>query len=85
MTKIRLDFTKKKHLLLLLEKNIRGGISIVMGDRHVVLDVNKQIHYIDANNLYGWAMSQPLSTGSFKNLIFDNNDYEDDYNLEQLV
>ena len=22
--------------------------------------------YLDANNLYGWAMSQPLSTGGFK-------------------
>ena len=22
--------------------------------------------YLDANNLYGWAMSQPLLTGRFK-------------------
>ena len=39
-----------------------------MGDRHVQSDENKQILYIDANNLYGWAMSQYLPTGAFKKL-----------------
>ena len=58
LTNIKLDFIKDKELLLLLENNIRGGISSVMGDRHVQSDENKQILYIDANNLYGWAMSQ---------------------------
>ena len=24
------------------------------------------LHYLDANNLYGWVMSQPLPTGGFK-------------------
>ena len=62
LTNIKLDFIKDKQLLLLLENNIRGGIPSVMGDRHVVSDVNKQILYIDANNLYGWAMSQYLPT-----------------------
>ena len=33
ITTIKLDFTKDKHLLLLLENNIRGGISSVMGPR----------------------------------------------------
>ena len=37
-----------------------------MGDRHVQSDENKQILYIDANNLYGWAMSQYLPFGDFK-------------------
>ena len=57
LTNIELDYIKCKELLLLLENNIRGGISSVMGDRHVQSDENKQILYIDANNLYGWAMS----------------------------
>ena len=28
--------------------------------------VTKYLIYLDANNLYGWAMSQPLPTGGFK-------------------
>ena len=36
-----------------------------MRDRYVKSDENKKILYIDANNLYGWAMSQPLPTGNF--------------------
>ena len=72
-------------MLLLLENKIRGGVSSVMGDGHVVSDVNKLILYIDANNLYGRAMSQPLPTGDLENSTLDNNDYTDDYNLEQLV
>ena len=75
LTNIKLDFIKDEKLLLLLENKIRGGISSVLGDRHVVLDVNKQILYIDANNLYGWAMSQYLLTGEFEKLPFYPNNY----------
>ena len=104
LTNIKLDFIKDtaklasgKELLLFLENIIRGRISSVMGDRHVVSDVNKQYLYIDANNLYGWAMSQYLPTGEIKKIFFDIqstqsafgasgiNNYTDDYNLEQLV
>ena len=37
-----------------------------MGDQ---FDPTKESHYfqyLDATNLYGWAMSQPLPTGRFK-------------------
>ena len=70
LTNIKLDFIKDKNLLLLLENNIRGGISSVMGNRHVQSDDNEQILYIDANNLYGWAMNQYLPTGDFKKIKF---------------
>ena len=80
MTNIKLDYIKCKELLLLLENNIRGGISSVMGNRHVQSDENKQILYIDANNLYGWAMSQYLPIGEFEKLNFP-----EEYELEQIV
>ena len=67
-------------LLLRLENNIRGRISSVMGDRHVQSDENKQILYIDAINLYGWAMSQYLPTGELEIISFLNN-----YPLDQIV
>ena len=70
LTNIKLDFINDKELLLLLEDNIRGGISSVMGDRYIESNPNKKIIYIDANNLYGWAMSQPLPTGDFKNIKY---------------
>ena len=85
LTNIKLDFIKDKELLLLLENNIRGGISSVMGDRHVQSDENKQILEIDANNLYGWAMSQYLPTGEFEILPLNPCNYTDNYNLEHLV
>ena len=77
---IKLDFIKDKHLLLLLENNIRGGISSVMGDRFVESNENEQILYIDANDLYGWAMSQYLATGTLEKLYFPQQ-----YELEQIV
>ena len=93
MTKIKLDFIKDEHLLLLLENNICGGISSVMGDRHVISDVDKLILYIDANNLYGWAMRQYLPTGEIEKLplnLCTEGQYTEgqqgcNYNLDQLV
>ena len=84
LTDIKLDFIKDKNLLLLLENNIRGGISSVIGDRHVQSDENEQILYIDANNLYGWAMSQYLTTGEFKKLQLPEN-YSQDQLVEDLL
>ena len=57
-------------MILLLENNIRGGISSVMGDRYIKSDENKRILYVDANNLYGHSMSQPLPYDEIK---FDQN------------
>ena len=84
LTNIKLDFIKDKHLLLLLENNIRGGISSVMCDRFVESNENKKILYIDANNLYGWAMSQYLPTGAFEKLYFPQ-EYGEATQLEQIV
>ena len=37
-------------MILLIENNLRGGISFVMGDRYVISDENKKIIYMDATN-----------------------------------
>ena len=62
---------------MLIENNIRGGISSVMFDRYVKSDENKKIIYIDANNLYGHSMSQALP---FNEINFDRN-----FNLEDIL
>ena len=59
---------KDKELLIFSVNNIRGGVSSVMRDRHGKSDENTKPLYNDANNLYGWAMSQPLPSGDFEKL-----------------
>ena len=41
-----------------------------MDDRYVISDENKNTLYIDADNLYGWAMSETLPYDQIK---FDRN------------
>ena len=64
-------------MLLMFERGIRGGITQAvckyasannkyMGDRFDPNEDTTHLQYLDANNLYGWAMSQPLPTGGFK-------------------
>ena len=61
---------------LFIEKGLRGGISMA-SKRHARANnplvegydqgqPSSHILYLDANNLYGWAMSQYLPTGSFR-------------------
>ena len=59
-TDIKLQTFQDKDLILLLENNIRGGISTVMGDRYIKSDEDNSILYIDATSLYGHSMSQML-------------------------
>ena len=65
-TNIKLQTLQDKDMILLLENNIRGGISGVFGDRYVKSDDNKKIIYGDVTNLYGFAMSQPLPYDDIK-------------------
>ena len=69
-TGIKLQTLQDNDMILLLENNIKGGISSVMGDRHVISDENKKIIYRDASNLYGQSMSEPLPYGEIN---FGNN------------
>ena len=59
-TDIKLQSLQDKDLIFLIENNIRGGISSVMGDRYVKSNEKKNILYVDATNLYGHSMSQFL-------------------------
>ena len=69
-TGINLQSLQDKDTILLFENIIRGGISSVMGNRYIKSNENKKILYIDANNLYGHSMSEPLPYDVIK---FDNN------------
>ena len=69
-TDIKLQTLQHKDLILLLEINIRGGISSVMGNRYVQSNEKRKILYVDANNFYGWAMSGYLRYAEIK---FDRN------------
>ena len=63
-------------MLMMFEKGIRGGISHISkryaeSNNKYMADYNPDepstyIQYLDANNLYGWAMSQSLPTHGFK-------------------
>ena len=44
----------------------RGGICGIMGDRYINNSDGKTIWYIDANNLYGYAMTQNLPYKDFQ-------------------
>ena len=63
-------------MLLMFERGIRGGIAQsvnrwakannpYMGSDFDPNLSNKYLQYLDANNLYGWAISQALPTGGF--------------------
>ena len=76
-TGIRLELLTDPDMLLTFERRIRGGITQVvrkyalannkyMGNRFDPKSESSYLQYLDANNLYGWAMSQPLPTGGFK-------------------
>ena len=64
-------------MLLMFERGIRGGITLSvdrwakannpnMGPKFNPNEKINYLQYLDANNLYGWAMSQALPTEGFK-------------------
>ena len=75
-TEVEIELLTDVDKLLMVEKEIRGGV------RHAInryaeannkymknSDQNKEssyIQYLDANNLYGWAMSQKMPVDGFK-------------------
>ena len=76
MTGIKLELLEDVDMLLMIEKGIRGGISnafkrYAKANNKFMKDFDPAekssfIVYLDANNLYGWAMSKPLPVGEFE-------------------
>ena len=74
--KRKIELLTDYDMLLMLEEGIRGGIChsihrYVKANNKYMKKYNKNeessyIQYLDANNLYGWAMSQKLSVNGFK-------------------
>ena len=76
-TNVCLELLTDPDMLLMFEKGIRGGINQAvfryasannkyMGDKYDPEKESSFLQYLDANNLYGWAMIQKLPIGGFK-------------------
>ena len=76
MTKITLELLVDYDMYLFVERALRGGISYIANrygkaNNKYMKNFNpkeaiKYIMYLDANNLYGWAMCQHLPVGGFR-------------------
>ena len=76
MTKINLELLSDVDMLLMIEKGIRGGISIISNrygkannkymKKYNKKELIKFLMYLDVNNLYGVGMSEKLPIHSFK-------------------
>ena len=92
MTGVNLELLTDVDMLLMIEKGIRGGISIISNrygeaNNKYMKDYDKTklskfLMYLDANNLYGWAMTQKLPVHSFKEMT--NKELENIFN-NQIV
>ena len=75
-TDVKLELLTEPDMLLMVEKGIRGGICHAIhryakaNNKYMKnYDENEEslfLEYLDANNLYGFAMSEPLPVNGFK-------------------
>ena len=85
ITKVQLELLSDPDMFIMIESCIRGGIATIshrhakanneyMGTEFDPAEESKFISYLDANNLYGWAMSKQLPTSGFKWMTDDELD-----------
>ena len=75
-TEVELELITDLDILLMIEEGIRGGMchavhGYAKANNKYMKNYDKKeeslyIQYLDAKNLYGWAMSQKLPVGGFK-------------------
>ena len=93
MTKVELELLTDMDMHLFIEEGPGVGISIICNryskanNKYLPNfrqdEESKYIIYLDANNLYGWAMSQPLPMDSFAWLTEDEFDGLDISNVSE--
>ena len=81
LTEVQLQLFDNEEMYTFLERSIRGGVSQISKRVAIANNENCQdfdplkpishLIYLDANNLYGWAMSQSLPTHDFRWLTFE--------------
>ena len=93
-TDVKLELLTDYQMLLMIEEGIRGGMCqsthrYAKANNKYMKNYDKKIEssyltYLDANNLYGWAMSQKLPVNGFmwynKYLSDFNEDFVKNYN-----
>ena len=93
ITGVDLELLNDPEMLLMFERCIRGGISMIsnrygkannkyMGRDFNKKELSKYLMYLDANNLYGCAMSMKLPTYGFKWLT--SGEMEKLFNTQEL-
>ena len=75
-TEITLDLLSDINMILFIEAGIRGGVSMISNrygkannkymENYNPDEESKFITYLDANNLYGWGMSQKVPYKNFR-------------------
>ena len=76
MTNIKLELMTDIDMFQFIEKGMHGGVSYITKRYGKATNKymkeydekapSRYVTYLDAGNLYGWAMSQYLPTGNFK-------------------
>ena len=83
--KVQLELLSDRDLLSMIESGIRGGIATIshrhaktnneyIGTEFDPTKNSKFISYLDANNLYDWALSKQNPTSGFKWMTDDELD-----------